>query len=243
MIQTAMILAAGRGTRMQHLTDTRPKPLVRVAGKTLLDAALDKAVAAGVQNVVVNVCYLGEQIERALANRPFPIHFSREETALETGGGILNALPVLCQNGGEEGFFALNADTLWDDKTISVFDHLRAAWNPDCMDALLALIPIENTFGDVKDGNYFIENGRPRRQKPGETNIPYVFMGVQILHPRLFSGMTPGVFSVRDLYDKAQQNGRLSAVIHDGRWFHVGTPAAVIQAESLLCPTTATKTI
>ena len=238
MIRTAMILAAGRGTRMQHLTDARPKPLVRVAGKTLLDAVLDKALNAGVQNVVVNVCYLGDQIERALDPRPIPIHFSREETALETGGGIQKALPYLCQNGGADGFFALNADTLWDDKTLSVFDRLRAAWNPQHMDALLALIPIENTFGDVKDGNYFIENGLPRRQKPGETQIPFVFMGVQILHPRLFDGVTPGVFSVRDLYDKAQQKGRLRAVIHDGRWFHVGSPAAVEQAELLLSATT-----
>ena len=203
-----------------------------------MDAVLDKALNAGVQNVVVNVCYLGDQIERALAPRPIPIHFSREETALETGGGIQKALPYLCQNGGVNGFFALNADTLWDDKTLSVFDRLRVAWNPQHMDALLALIPIENTFGDVKDGNYFIENGLPRRQKPGETQIPFVFMGVQILHPRLFDGVTPGVFSVRDLYDKAQQKGRLRAVIHDGRWFHVGTPAAVEQAELLLSATT-----
>lgn len=234
MIQTAMILAAGRGSRMKHLTDTCPKPLIRVVGKTLLETILQKAKQAEITQFIVNTCYLGDQIESCLKKHPDSILFSREETALETGGGIKKALPDLIKNGGENGFFALNADTLWEDASISVFNRLRSAWNPDKMDALLALVPKENTFGDVKDGNYFIENNLPRRQRPDEKDIPYVFMGIQILHPRLFEGETRTFFTVRDLYDKAEKQGRLQAIIHDGRWFHVGTPEAVEQANTIL---------
>lgn len=227
-----MILAAGRGVRMDYLTNDKPKPLIQVCGRTLLDRIVDQGVAAGIQNYVVNTCYKAEMIEASLKDRKeISVHFSREETALETGGGILNALPLLLPM-GQNGFYVANADPLWIDKTVSVFDQLAAAWRPEDMDVLLALVPKTQAFGDVRDGNYFIENGRPRRQRPGERDIPYLFMGIQILHPRIFDQVSAGVFSVRDLYDKAEKKGRLGHIIYDGEWYHVGTPEALTDTET-----------
>lgn len=226
-----MILAAGRGVRMDYLTQDKPKPLIQVNGRTLLDRIIDRGLEAGIQNYVVNTCYKAEMIETALSNRSdISVHFSREETALETGGGVLNALPRLLPS-GENGFYASNADPLWIDKTTSVFNQLAEAWNPEKMDILLALVPKQNAFGDVHDGNYFIENGLPRRQRPEEKDIPYLFMGVQILHPRIFNHTSPGIFSLRDLYDKAEKSGRLGYIIYDGEWYHVGTPTALADTE------------
>lgn len=233
-IQTAMILAAGRGTRMKHLTDDKPKPLVRVCGNTLLGHILKKISKQGLKNIVINTCYKGEMIKNeALQSTELVFDFSEETAALETGGGVKKALPLLLNNKGENGFFVLNADPLWDEPTESLLSQLEAHWNPEKMDILLALVPIEKAFGDVPDGNYFIENQKPRRKKEGEKNIPYLFMGIQILHPRIFDQELPSFFSLRDLYDQAEKNGKLSHIVFDGKWFHVGTPEAVIETEKL----------
>ena len=233
-IQTAMVLAAGRGTRMKHLTTDKPKPLVQVCQNTLLGHILKKIENHGLKNIVINTCYKGEMIkEAALKSSTLFFDFSEEKDPLETGGGVKKALPLLIKNKGENGFFVLNADPLWDEPGLSILSQLEKAWDPDKMDILLALVPIERAFGDVPDGNYFIENDKPRRKKDGEKNIPYLFMGIQILHPRIFQTQLPDVFSLRDLYDKAQQDGRLAHIVFDGRWFHVGTPEAVIETEAL----------
>lgn len=230
----AMIMAAGRGVRMAHLTDDKPKPLVSVKGKTLLDRVLDHIVTDGITEAVVNTCYKADMIEESLSKRKdIHIQISREETALETGGGVVNALPLLLPI-GKEGFFVINADPIWVDKTTSVFEQLSAAWNPEKMDMILALIPKERAFGDVSDGNYFIENGKPRRQRPGEKNIPYLYTGIQILHPRVLENISVGVFSLRNFFDKAQAEGRLGYIIYDGDWYHVGTPEAVQETEEKL---------
>ena len=234
MIDTLMILAAGRGKRMLHLTNDRPKPLVPVLGRTLLDRVIDHAVAADIKHLVVNTCYLGDMIEKTLLTRSeIPLKISRETEALETGGGVLKALPFLIST-GENGFFVANADPLWIDKTTSVFQQLDTSWDPDNTDILLALIPKSQAFGAVHSGDYFMENGLPRRKKPEETTAPYLFTGIQILHPRIFEGLTPGVFSLVKLYDKAQQSGRLRAIIYDGDWYHVGTPEALTETEERL---------
>lgn len=236
MISIAMILAAGRGARMKNLTDALPKPLIRVRGKPIIDEIVDKLKAHGIADIVVNTCYLGEMIKEDLKKHAgVRFHFSDEVIALETGGGIKKALPLLLPQ-GKDGFFVTNADPFWRDKTTSVFHQLEKAWNPDAMDALLALIPLSQAFGDVRDGNYFIENNRPRRQRPGEKNIPCLFTGIQILHPRLFDGSPDGVFTVRDLYDIAEKKGRLGYIIYDGDWFHVGTPEALAETERILSP-------
>jgi len=234
MIDTLMILAAGRGKRMLHLTNDKPKPLVQVLGRTLLDRVVDHATAYGMKHIVVNTCYKGEMIEKALLARTDirPV-FSREEEALETGGGVLNALPLLLPQ-GQNGFFVANADPLWVDKTSSVFSQLEKSWNPTDTDILLALIPKNQAFGAVHGGDYFMENGLPRRKRKEEITAPYLFTGIQILHPRIFAGVEAGVFSLVRLYDKAQASGRLKAVIYDGDWYHVGTPEALLQTEDRL---------
>ncbi len=227
-IKKAMILAAGRGIRMRELTNNRPKPLMPVCGKTLIDYIVDKACAYGIQNYVVNLCYKGEMIQADLARYAnLHIQYSVEETALETGGGVKNALPLL----GAEPFFVMNADPLWLDSTTSVFEQLENNWDPNKYDVLLALIPTQNARGDVTGGNYFIENGKARRQRPEETNIPYIFTGIQIIHPRVFDQITDNVFSLRHIYDAAQNSNRLGHIIFDGIWYHVGTPEALLQTE------------
>ncbi len=227
-IKKAMILAAGRGVRMRELTNDRPKPLMPICGKTLIDYIVDKVAAYGITDIVVNLCYKGEMIQADL-NRYTDLHFnySIEESALETGGGVKKALPFL----GTEPFFVMNADPLWIDKTNSVFEQLEQNWNDDKYDVLIALIPTENARGDVKGGNYFIENGKPRRQRAGEREIPYLFTGIQIIHPRVFRNVNEEVFSLRDIYDTAQECGRLGHIIYDGTWYHVGTPEALAQTE------------
>ncbi len=229
LIKTGMILAAGRGIRMRELTDFLPKPLITVAGEPILTRIVHKMHAHGIQKIVINTCYKGELIKKALKAFDF-IQYSDERHALETGGGVKNALPLL----GNDPFFVSNADPIWIDKTTSVFSQLEAAWNPETTDILLALIPLKQAFGDVPDGNYFIEKGLPRRQRPGEKNIPYMFMGVQIIHPRVFQTSPDGVFSLRELYDVAEKQGRLRHIVYDGDWYHVGTPESLIETNEAL---------
>lgn len=221
-IKTGMILAAGRGIRMRELTDTKPKPLMEIHQKPIIDYIAEGMIKHNIDNIVVNTCYKGEMIKEDLSKYD-NITFSEEDHALETGGGVKNALPLL----NSDTFFVSNADPVWIDTTTTVFEQLETAWDSDKMDILLALIPIENAKGDVKDGNYFIENNKPRRQRPNEKNIPYVFMGVQILHSRIFENTPNVAFSLRELYDIAEKQNRLGYIIFDGTWYHVGTPEAL----------------
>lgn len=229
-----MILAAGRGKRMRHLTNDCPKPLVSVLGRTLLDRVIDHAVRSDIHSLIINTCYRADMIKNAVQNRSdVSIAFSDEETALETGGGVLNALPLLLPD-GKNGFFVANADPLWVDRTTSIFRQLLDRWDPNKNDILLALIPKNHAFGAVHGGDYFMENGVPRRKTPNEETAPYLFTGIQILHPRIFQGIHPGIFSLVRLYDLAQQAGRLGAIVYDGDWYHVGTPEALKATEDLL---------
>ncbi len=234
MLNNLMILAAGRGKRMRHLTDNRPKPLVRVLGKTLLDYVIEHARKANIHDVVINTCYMGEMIEESVKrHQDLHIQISRETEALETGGGVLNALPLLLPL-GKDGFFVANADPLWIDKTTSVFKQLSDNWDSETTDILIALIPKAQAFGAVHSGDYFIENNLPRRKKKEENEAPYLFTGIQILHPRIFKDVETGVFSLVKLYDKAQETGRLKAITYDGDWYHVGTPEALQETEEKL---------
>ncbi len=231
-IKTAMILAAGRGTRMRHLTDVLPKPALTVCGKPLLAHLVDRIKAYGISDIVVNTCYLGDKIKNVLAKEDIRCTFSDETTALETGGGVKNALPLLLPR-GQDGFFVMNADPLWDEPTTPLLTQLAAKWNPDEMDVLLGVIPLAQKYGDMDDGDFFIENGRLRRKRPGESNIPYRFVGVQILHPRVFENTTDGAFSLRDVYDVAESKGRLAHIVFDGRWFHVSSPESIEETERI----------
>lgn len=233
-IKTAMVLAAGRGTRMRHLTEDKPKPLVKINGNSLLCHILKKIKNHNIENTVINTCYKSWMIkDEALKEKKLSITFSDEEIALETGGGVKKALPTLLNLSHGNAFFVLNADPLWTEPTIPLLEQLEKAWNPETMDILLAVVPIQQAHGDVPDGNYFIENGLLRRKKPNETNVPYLFMGIQIIHPRIFQQKLPECFSLRDLYDQAQEKKRLGHIIFDGKWFHVGTPEAVEETEQL----------
>jgi MurNAc alpha-1-phosphate uridylyltransferase len=215
-----MVLAAGLGKRLRPVTDHLPKPLVEVAGRALLDHAIDRLAAADVERVVVNLHYKGEMIAAHLAGRDWPrIEFSRETTLLETGGGVKNALPVL-----DDAFFVVNGDIVWLDGLAPALSRLAAAFDPQKMDAVLLLQRTITATGYEGRGDYFLDPlGLPTRRAEREV-APYIFAGVQVLHRRLFAGVEDTVFSLKRLYDRAEDTGRLAAIVHDGEWFHVGTP-------------------
>lgn len=215
-----MVLAAGLGKRLRPITDSLPKPLVQVAGQPLISHAIDRLEVSGVQKVVVNLHYKPAMIEAALFDRRHPrIEYSRESELLETGGGVKQALPLL-----DETFFALNGDVFWLDGVNSALTRLGDFFDKKRMDVLLLMQRTVSAVGYEGPGDYFIDPlGAPRRR--GEREVaPYIYAGIQILHRRLFDGVDDTVFSLKKLYDRAEDAGRLGAIIHDGEWFHIGTP-------------------
>jgi N-acetyl-alpha-D-muramate 1-phosphate uridylyltransferase len=230
---TAMVLAAGFGTRMRPITDTIPKPLVEVCGRSLIDHAIDRLEAAGVEHVVVNTHYRGAQIAAHLAKRPSPrITISEESEILETGGGVVKALPLL-----GERFYVVNSDVLWLDGKVPALERLARAWHEDDADALLLLQRTATAFGYEGVGDYFVDPlGVPRLRREREI-APNIFAGIQILHRRLFATAhetLPSKFSLLRLYNRAQDAGRLRAIVHDGEWYHIGTPQGLTFAEERL---------
>ena len=228
--KSAMVLAAGLGTRLRPVTDHLPKPLIEVAGQSLLDHTIERLAAAGVERVVVNLHYKGEMIAERLARRATPrIELSREETLLETGGGVKHALPLL-----GDSFFVVNGDILWLDGLAPALARLAGAFNARKMDAALLLQRTVTAIGYDGRGDYFLDPaGIPRRRSEREI-APYIFAGIQILHRRLFDGVADTVFSLKRLYDRAEDAGRLAAIVHDGEWFHVGTPDGLEQTRARL---------
>jgi MurNAc alpha-1-phosphate uridylyltransferase len=236
--KTGMVLAAGFGTRLRPITDATPKPLVRIRGRALLDHAIDRLQAVGVEKVVVNTHYKAAQIAAHLAPRfelgvaPHvapTVAISHEEVLLETGGGVVKALPLL-----DERFYVVNSDVFWLDGKVPALARLARAWD-DSMDALLLLQRSTTAIGYDGIGDYLLDPlGVPRRR--GERQIaPFVFAGLQILHRRLFDDPAlPVKFSLGRLYDRAEETGRLRAIVHDGEWCHIGTPAALAGAEHRL---------
>lgn len=224
-----MILAAGRGERMRPLTDTTPKPLIPVAGQTMLDRAMARLDAHGVRTVVVNVHHLGEQIVAQLGARA---RIVREERLLETGGSVKNALPLL----GEGPWFILNGDGLWDDGSRPMLSRMEAAWDPARMDALLLLHPLATAIGrEAKDrGDYFLDADGRARHRGAAAEAPYLFASVSVCDSRLFHESPDGPFSLLKLWTRAEAKGRLFGLVHDGAWFHVGTPQALAEAERML---------
>lgn len=216
----AMVLAAGLGTRLRPITDTTPKPLVEIGGRALLDHALDRLALVGVERAVVNVHYKADMVVAHLAGRDCPrIEISREDELLETGGGVARALPRL-----GERFFVVNSDVLWLDGREHALARLAAAFDPHRVDAVLLLQRTVTGVGYEGSGDYFLDPlGTPRRRREREI-APYLFAGLQILHRRLFDGMDEKRFSLNRIYDRAEESGRLRAIVHDGEWYHVGTP-------------------
>lgn len=226
-----MVLAAGLGTRMRPLTEGCPKPLLPLAGRPMIDLALDQAAAAGVRRAVINLHYLGHLIRAHLAGRRNPeVVFSEEQPEiLDTGGGIARALPLL----GPGPFHVVNSDSVWLGP--NPLDLLARAWDPARMDALLLLVARERARAYVRAGDFFLaaEGGVPRRRGRSAT-APYVYSGAQIIAPGAFAGSPPGAFSVNLVWDRLLAEGRLAAVTYPGTWIDVGTPAGLVEAEAAL---------
>jgi len=229
-IKRAMILAAGRGERMRPLTDATPKPLIKVAGRSLLDCALDRLAQHGVEKVVVNCHYLGDQIAAHLAARAQPAtQLVREDELLETGGSVKNALALF----GDAPFFVINGDGLWLDGKAPMLRRLEAVWNPERMDALLLLHPLEEAIGREKAdrGDYFLGGDGRARHRASAAAAPYLFASASVCDKRLFAAAPDGPFSLLRLWNRAETAGRLAGLAHDGPWFHIGTAAALAEAE------------
>ena len=228
MIKTAMILAAGLGQRMRPLTDTLPKPLIAVAGKSMLGRVFEHLENIKVSKIVVNTHYLAHLIEDYIKTHQPETVISPEESLLETGGGIKKALPLL----GEEPFFTLNGDSIW-----SGGKDLRAmegAWDGAKMDALLLVIPREKAHGYEGGGDFFMaKDGCLLRPEPVQA-APYVYIGVQIVSSPLFQNAPEGPFSMNRLWDKALQQNRLYGYVHQGDWFYISTPEDLYKYEPII---------
>lgn len=232
MPKSAIVLAAGLGTRMRPYNGDIPKPLVEIGNKPLIDYALDRLAEAGVERAVVNVHHLADALERHLASRKKPrIVISDERGALlGTGGGIAKALPQL----GEAPFFLVNSDTVWLDGVKPNLARLADAFDAATMDALLLLAPTTDSIGYVGRGDYaMLPDGRLRRRAEREV-VPFVYAGAAILAPALFADAPAGAFPLTLLFDRAGAKGRLFGLRLEGVWMHVGTPEAVAAAEAAL---------
>jgi MurNAc alpha-1-phosphate uridylyltransferase len=229
MPEKAMVFAAGLGTRMRPLTDHMPKPLVEVAGKAMIDHVLDRFAAAGLATAIVNVHYLADQIEAHLAHRARPriILSDERERLLDQGGGIRKALPLL----GDAPFFLANTDAIWIDGPSDNLRRLAAAWDPKEMDVLLLVAATTMSVGVEWAGDFRMSpDGRLSRRKESEV-APFVYTGIGIIKPELFTAETRDVFRLAPFFFEAAETGRLHGRRLDGLWLHVGTPQAIDEAE------------
>ena len=228
----AMVLAAGLGTRMRPLTETLPKPLVRLGDRALIDHVLDRVAAAGVPRAVVNVHHKADALESYVTARVVPEVIVSDERAqlLETGGGTKKALPLL----GAEPFLVLNSDSVWIESGGQNLHRLFAAWDDARMDCLLMLALGASAVGYAGKGDFSHEaDGRIRRRRADES-VPFVYTGVQIVHPRLFADAPDGAFSFNTLWNRAMLQGRAYAMRMTGLWLHVGSPEELAAAEQAL---------
>lgn len=228
---TAMVLAAGLGKRMRPLTASRPKPLVRVAGKALIDHAFDRLVEAGVAKAVVNVHYLADALETHVLARETPkvVISDEREQLLETGGGMVKAKSLL-----PDPFFALNSDNIWLDGPVNAFRDLSSAWDPERMDALLLLVPHAGARNFKGKGDFHMDPmGRLTRRRSGRI-APFIFTGIQLVSHRLLRDAPEGAFSTNLLWSRAIEEGRLFGMKFTGEWYEVGDPQAIKPTEDAL---------
>jgi N-acetyl-alpha-D-muramate 1-phosphate uridylyltransferase len=224
-----MVFAAGLGMRMRPLTDTIPKPLIKVAGKPMIDHVLDRFTAFGLGTAVVNVHYLADQIEDHLAARHTPKILISDERGklLDQGGGIRKALPLL----GSTPFFLCNTDAFWLEGPVSNLRRLIESWNPAAMDILLLVASTATSIGVDWPGDFTMD-GIGRLQKRGEREVaPFVYAGIGLIKPELFAAETREVFKLAPFFFAAAEQGRLFGQRFDGLWLHVGTPQAIEDAE------------
>ena len=230
---TAMVLAAGLGTRMKPLTNSMPKALVPVAGRALIDRVLDKLVAAGVTRAVVNVHHFADQVEAHLASRAdLEIRFSDERAELlDSGGGIAQARALL----GEDPVFVANIDSLWLEGETPALETLKAAWDPAAMDLLLLLVARGNGIGfEGPQGFLMDEAGRLTHSARSDVVTPFANVGFGILKPQILDGAPAGAFSIIPTWHRMQAQGRLHGAVMDAFWMHVGDPGARDAAEARL---------
>jgi N-acetyl-alpha-D-muramate 1-phosphate uridylyltransferase len=230
VIDTAMILAAGFGTRMGELTRDRPKPLLPVAGRALIDHALDMADEAGIRRAVVNLHYRGEQVRAHLARRQAPeVAFSEEPEILDTGGGIVRALPLL----GARPFAVLNSDAVFAGP--NPLRALADAWAPERMEALMLLVPVARARAYTRAGDFFLPaDGATPARRGKAAAAPLVFTGAQILSPAALGDAPAGPFSLNLVWDRLLAAGRLAAVTYPGEWVDVGTAQGLAEADRVL---------
>ncbi len=230
-ITQGFILAAGRGTRMRHLTDDKPKPLVEVNGKSLIDYNIRRLKNAGITNCMINLCYKGALIKEHLAsNTELNFQFSEEQEALETGGGIKNALSQM----KNAPFVVLNSDALWTEApNTELIKDMCAAWDEKRFDMLMMFVPLKHAFQHIENGDYNISpEGFPKRRLSPNEKADYLYGGVLITHPKVFDSEPEGRYSLVRIFDKLEKEKRLGVYIHKGGWFHVGTPESVLEAEA-----------
>jgi MurNAc alpha-1-phosphate uridylyltransferase len=227
-----MILAAGLGTRMRPLTNDRPKPLIKVRGKTLIDHAIDRLVQAGVELIVVNVHYRADMLKEHLsARRDVEIRISDEtEGLLDSGGGIANVLPWF----EGEPFFTHNSDSIWVEGTGHALEKLKARWNPQDMDALMLVAPTVTSVSYEGRGDFMMDADGRLARVAEQRVAPFVWSGVQIVHPRLFEDLPARKFSINLLWDRAIDKGRLFGLRLDGVWMHIDRPEAITDSEAFL---------
>jgi MurNAc alpha-1-phosphate uridylyltransferase len=232
--ETAMVMAAGLGKRMRPLTATRPKPLVEVAGKPLIDHVFDRLRSAGVKRAVVNVHYLADAMEAHLRARVKDVEVivsDERDRLMETGGGLVKARHLI----GYQPFICVNSDNLWIDGPMDAIRQLAQIWDDARMDALLLMIPLARANGHRGQGDFRLDaHGRiTDRRKPGRV-APFVYTGVQILSPRVIADWPEGPFSTNIFWNRAIAAGRAWGVVHQGLWFDVGTPQSIGETEAVL---------
>ena len=231
-ITAAMIMGAGLGLRMRPLTDDRPKPLVTVAGRTLIDHSIDRLAEAGVTRIVVNLHYKGEMLRAHLARRrDVEIILSDEsDRLLDTGGGVVKALPHF----GGKPFFVLNSDSVWVEGAAAALPAMIEHWNPERMDGLLLLADMQTAMGYEGMGDFVLKAEGHVLRARDHAGAAYAYSGVQIAHPRMFENAPEGPFTTNLMWDRAIAQGRLFGTVLDGVWIHVGTPQAREEAEAYL---------
>lgn len=231
-VSQAIVLAAGMGVRMRPLTDHLPKPLVKLAGKPLIDHVLDRLADAGVTKAAVNVHYKAEILEAHLAPRRHPeVAISDErDGVLDTGGGVVRARSLLSPG----SFFVHNSDSVWMEGAVPALERMIARWDEEAMDALLLLAPVEGVLGYAGKGDFTIDAQERLARRGDAPSAPYVFAGVSIAHPRLMEGCREEAFSLNRPWDRAIASGRLYGIRHNGLWMHVGDPQALAEAEAAL---------
>ena len=230
--KTAMILAAGLGKRMHPITQTMPKPLVKVQGKAMLDRGLDALERVGVEQTVVNVHHHAGQLENYLQSRVSPEILISDERAqlLDSGGGVKNALSLL----GDKPFYLLNGDSFWIEGSRPNLQRMAEIWDEDKMDLLMLLANMTTAVGFNTKGDFNMDGeGRLLRRCENEV-APFAYAGAMIVNPKVFENTPDGAFSLNILFDRALEQERLFGLRLEGLWLHVGTPDAIREAEEAI---------